>query len=48
MLTDWVLDAVLPPQAAGLALVRPEDALVRTAQRTDRYPARDRVVRSTG
>ena len=48
VLTDWVLDAVLPPQSAGLSLVRPEDALIRTAQRTDRYPAQDGLVRTTG
>ncbi len=38
MLTDWLLAAVLPPQAASLSLVRPPDALIATAQRTDIYP----------
>ena len=38
VLTDWLLGAVLPPQAASLSLVRPQDALIATAQRTDLYP----------
>jgi NADH dehydrogenase len=38
VLADWLLTAVLPPQAASLALVRPQDALIATAQRTDIYP----------
>jgi hypothetical protein len=38
VLTDWILNAVLPPQSASLALVRPEDALISTAQSTDIYP----------
>lgn len=38
VLTDWLLGAVLPPQAASLSLVRPQDALIATAQRTDIYP----------
>ena len=39
--TDWLLNAVLPPQSASLALVRPEDALIRVAQGTQDYaPAR--------
>jgi NADH dehydrogenase len=38
VLTDWVLNAVLPPQAASLALVRPQDALIASAQHTDIYP----------
>jgi hypothetical protein len=29
---------VLPPQAASLALVRPQDALIAAAQHTDIYP----------
>jgi len=35
--TDWLLHAVLPPQAASLSLIRPEDALIPTAQRTEGY-----------
>lgn len=38
VLTDWALNAVLPPQSAGLAVVRPEDALIATAQSTEIYP----------
>ncbi len=38
VLGDWVLNAVLPPQAASLALVRPQDALIAAAQHTDIYP----------
>ncbi len=37
VLTDWLLDAVLPPQSASLAVVRPEDALIATAQSTELY-----------
>ena len=36
--TDWLLNAVLPPQSASLALIRSEDALISTAQSTDIYP----------
>jgi NADH dehydrogenase len=38
VLADWVLNAVLPPQAASLALVHPEDALIASAQGTGIYP----------
>ena len=38
VLSDWALDALLPPQSAGLAVVRPEDALIATAQSTGIYP----------
>jgi NADH:ubiquinone reductase (H+-translocating) len=38
VLTDWLLDAVLPPQSASLAVIRPEDALIATAQSTEIYP----------
>jgi NADH dehydrogenase len=38
VLTDWLLNAVLPPQSASLALVRPEDALISSAQGTGIYP----------
>ena len=38
VLTDWVLNAVLPPQSASLSLIAPQDALISTAQRTDIYP----------
>jgi NADH:ubiquinone reductase (H+-translocating) len=38
VLTDWLLSAVLPPQSASLALVRPEDALISSAQATGIYP----------
>ena len=38
VLTDWLLHAVLPPQASSLSLVRPEDALIAAAQSTEIYP----------
>jgi NADH dehydrogenase len=37
VLTDWIQNAVLPPQSAALSVVRPEDALIATAQSTDIY-----------
>jgi NADH dehydrogenase len=47
--TDWLLNAVLPPQSASLALVRPEDALISSAQGTGIYARPgSRVERSTG
>jgi NADH:ubiquinone reductase (H+-translocating) len=38
VLADWLLNAVLPPQAASLALVHPEYALISSAQHTGIYP----------
>jgi NADH dehydrogenase len=38
VLSDWVLNALLPSQSASLALIRPEDALIATAQSTEIYP----------
>jgi NADH dehydrogenase len=38
VLTDWLLNAALPPQSASLAVIRPEDALIATAQSTEIYP----------
>jgi NADH dehydrogenase len=38
VLTDWLHNVLLPPQSASLAVVRPEDALISTAQSTDIYP----------
>jgi NADH:ubiquinone reductase (H+-translocating) len=38
VVTDWFQNAVLAPQAVSLAVVRPEDALISTAQSTDIYP----------
>jgi NADH:quinone reductase (non-electrogenic) len=38
VLSDWLLNAVLPPQSASLALVRAEDALISSAQGTGIYP----------
>ncbi|WP_433038008.1 hypothetical protein [Actinomycetospora sp. CA-053990] len=35
---DWLLDAVLPPQSVRLSGIRPEDAVIATAQSTDIYP----------
>lgn len=37
VLSDWLLNAVLPPQSASLAVIRPEDALISTAQSTEIY-----------
>jgi NADH dehydrogenase len=37
VLTDWIHNAVLPPQSASLSVVRPEDALIAAAQSTDVY-----------
>lgn len=36
--TDWLLNGMLPPQAASLGLVRPDEALIRVAQDTRDYP----------
>jgi NADH dehydrogenase len=37
VLTDWILNGLLPPQSASLGVVRPEDALITTAQSTGIY-----------
>ncbi len=34
VLTDWIHNALLPPQSASLALVHPQDALIASAQHT--------------
>jgi NADH dehydrogenase len=39
VLTDWLLHAVLPPQAVSPRVVRSEDALIPTAQNTEIYQA---------
>lgn len=38
VLNDWVLNAVLPAQSASLAVIRPKDALISSAQSTEIYP----------
>ncbi len=49
VLTDWVLNVVLPPQSASLSLIRPEDALIASAQPTDIYPSEPQpAVRTVG
>ncbi len=35
--TDWLLNAALPVQAVQLSGIRPDDALITTAENTDIY-----------
>jgi NADH:quinone reductase (non-electrogenic) len=37
LVTDWALDALLPPQSVRLSSIRPDDALIPAAQRTAIY-----------
>jgi NADH dehydrogenase len=37
LVTDWALDALLPPQSVRLSSIRPDDALIPAARRTAIY-----------